>query len=59
MNKDERDAVKALVDQKFTAFSQDVQAMVNNFQIEMIRQFEIQRSSLESLVHDYLLEDEE
>jgi len=33
--------------------------MINNFQIEMIRQFEIQRSSLESLVTDYLLEDEE
>ena len=32
--------------------------MINNFQLEMIRQFEIQRSSLESLVHDYLLDEE-
>jgi hypothetical protein len=32
--------------------------MINNFQIEMIRQFEIQRSSLESLVNDYLIEED-
>ena len=32
--------------------------MSNNFQIEMIRQFEIQRSSRESLVTDYLIEEE-
>lgn len=58
MTKDEREAVKAIVDEKFGKFSQDVQAMINNFQIEMIRQFEIQRSSLESLVTDYLIEEE-
>lgn len=59
MTKDEREQVKALVEAKFEDFSKDVQMMINNFQLEMIRQFEIQRSSLESLVHDYLLDDED
>ena len=33
--------------------------MVNNFHIEIIRQFEIQKTSMESLVQDYLLDDED
>lgn len=41
MSVDEREHVKELVDKKFTNFSNDVQHMINNFQIEMIRQFEI------------------
>ncbi len=58
MTVDEREQVKAVVEAKFVDFSKDVQMMINNFQLEMIRQFEIQRSSLESLVHDYLLDEE-
>jgi len=59
MSKDEREQVKAVVEAKFSEFSKDLQMMINNFQLEMIRQFEIQRSSLESLVHDYLLDEEQ
>lgn len=33
--------------------------MVNNFHIEIIRQFEIQKVSMESLVQDYLLDPED
>ena len=33
--------------------------MVNNFQIEIIRQFEIQKSTMESLVQDYLFDEED
>jgi len=32
------------------AFQLDVQSMINNFQIEIIRQFEIQKCSMEALV---------
>ena len=31
--------------------------MVNNFHIEIIRQFEIQKSAMETLVSDYLIDD--
>ena len=33
--------------------------MVNNFHIEIIRQFEIQKSAMESLVQDYLLDEDD
>ena len=33
--------------------------MVNNFHIEIIRQFEIQKTSMETLVQDYLLDEED
>ena len=31
--------------------------MINNFQIEIIRQFEIQKGSLDALVGEYLIDD--
>ena len=33
--------------------------MVNNFHIEIIRQFEIQKTSMETLVQDYLLDEDD
>ena len=48
-----------LIEDKMAKFEQEVQAMVNNFQIEIIRQFEIQKTSIENLVQDYLLDEED
>lgn len=38
-------------------FEHQVQSMVNNMHIEIIRQFEIQKTSLEGLVQDYLYDE--
>ena len=59
MNQDQKEQITQLVEEKMFAFQQDVQAMVNNFHIEIIRQFEIQKSSMENLVQDYLLDPED
>ena len=40
-------------------FARDIQQMVNNFQIEIIRQFEIQKSSMENLVAEYLIDQDD
>ena len=59
MTEDQKEEVTALVEEKFADFQGQVQGMVNNFQIEIIRQFEIQRSSMESLVQEYLVDDDD
>lgn len=59
MTEDQKEEVTALVEEKFEDFQRQVQGMVNNFQIEIIRQFEIQRSSMESLVQEYLVDDDD
>lgn len=33
--------------------------MVNNFQIEIIRQFEIQRTVTENLIQDFLIDEDD
>ena len=59
MNEDQKQQVIDLVDEKMTKFSQNMQQMVNNFQIEIIRQFEIQKSQMEGLIEEYLLDEED
>ena len=59
MTEDQREEVIALVEEKFTDFQSEVQAMMNNFQIEIIRQFEIQQSSLQSLAQEYLVDSDD
>ena len=41
------------------AFEQQIQSMANNFQIEIIRQFEIQKTQMENLVQEYLFDEED
>ena len=41
MTEDQKEEVTELVEEKFDNFQREVQGMVNNFQIEIIRQFEI------------------
>ena len=59
MTEDQKEQVTQLVEEKMVAFQRDVQSMVNNFHIEIIRQFEIQKTAMESLVQDYLLDEED
>ena len=47
------------MDDRLQAFQHDIQSMVNNFHIEIIRQFEIQKTAMESLVQDFLLDEED
>ena len=41
MNADQKEQITQLVEEKMFKFQSDIQAMVNNFHIEIIRQFEI------------------
>ena len=59
MTVDQKQEVTELVEDKMRTFQYDVQNMVNNFHIEIIRQFEIQKTSMETLVQDYLLDDDD
>ena len=59
MTEDQKEQVSQLVDEKLGAFQKEVQTMVNNFHIEIIRQFEIQKTSMETLVQDYLFDEED
>lgn len=44
MTEDQRKQVEEVVEQKFAAFQESVGAMMNNLQIEVIRQFQIQQT---------------
>ena len=59
MTEDQKEQVMELVETKMSAFEQEIQTMVNNFQIEIIRQFEIQRTCSEKLIEEFLIGGEE
>lgn len=59
MTEDQKEQVIELVENKMTSFEQEVQSMVNNFQIEIIRQFEIQRTVTENLIQDFLIDEDD
>ena len=53
-----KERIAAHIDGRFLALEQSCTAMLNCFHIDIIRQFEIQKTQLTSLVEDYMLKDE-
>ena len=43
---------------KLGILKQDLDEMVDNFQLEMIRQFQIQRGTVENLLNDYMIDED-
>ena len=49
--------LSSFIDQKYQQLYEQTQHMLNAFHIDIIRQFEIQKSHLDAIVHDYMLQD--
>jgi hypothetical protein len=52
-----KEELSGYIDQKYQQLYEKTQQMLNAFHIDIIRQFEIQKSHLDSIVHDYMLQD--
>ena len=50
-----KEELSGYIDQKYQQLYEKTQQMLNAFHIDIIRQFEIQKSHLDSIVHEYML----